>query len=778
MRKICLALPLFLLLLSVPGIGEAAESMSMVQIGISGAITAPDIVLADLAGDGTSFLLTGTSTGLYVFSGDGELYKYIQTPSPITNIAVLGDMTNDGKKEVAISTGDAYFPNVQCFDIENDEKLWEFSPKTEVYDPYILWTMKQTSVFDMDSLNDLNSDGHDDLVLSSGYVVYTIDGKTGEKIWQWQDSDNVWDLLVIGDQNGDGLQDILAGDQNGYLYLISGLSGNEIWKKYLAKIYTVVNPSTNSPAGTVKRSVWDLVGVDIDGEQHVAVSAEDGFVYMIDTENGEIVWEREIIEYVDTLLYSYYGDSPIPTGIFSYNFFNLRIVAVDDVSGDGNSDLVASSFPGFRFGQEYKGVRGLHLIDSGTGEVKWSNENIELGYVKRPGTVEMDETFIAVPIGKSGAKDKIRLVDPDDGSIHDTLTINSSPVRARGDQYFLSPFEKNRFVMASNYGDFALVEEPQDVVWSYPRINEIVIEKADFTGDSTTDMLVKSRDGADSENPFDEGQSRVIFVIDGATMEIAWSYTLPFMAFSETGGLSGVQIAPDINKDGKSDILAYLQYPGEDSWGDTHGEKTRILLFSGKSGVLVANRSVAPSRYYGIYDSLFKDPITFNQSIRVGMLKERGLEESHLMKMDLDQREDFDREYEEMKRNILENENELKINKRVQSLDIINDQSGDGVPDFILGLLRDVFIMDSVSGEIIWNRTSRESNYRNPFTHEVPEGLKQNLWWVIRTGTGRMILCWSTGTTSVFCTPTLRRPDWIIPGRTRIQQSTASIRRR
>ncbi|MBN2330625.1 MAG: PQQ-binding-like beta-propeller repeat protein [Candidatus Aenigmarchaeota archaeon] len=709
----------------IPQIASGAESMAMAQVGISGSITTPGMLLSDLTGGGKEHVLVGTSTGLFVLTGDGQLHRFIQTSSAVTNVAVIGDITGDGVKEVAISTSDFYFPNVYCYDIESKTSLWSFSPKTEVYDPYILWTMKQTRVFDMTAVGDINSNGYDDIVLSSGYFIYALDGKTGESVWVYEDTDNVWDLLAVDDQDGDGLRDILAGDQNGYLYLINGLTGKEIWKKDLAHLYTVIDPSTNSPSGSVKRSVWDIVPLQVDGRLHAAVSAEDGFVHLIRVADGETAWKQEVIEYVDTLLYNYYGNSPIPTGIADYNFFNLRIAAIDDATGDGNGDIIASAFPGYRTGKEYKGERGLYMLDSGSGEKKWVNENMVLSYMDRPGIIELEKPYVAVHIGISGGKGKVRLIDPATGSTHGTLTLNSSAASGRSNIYHFASQSKDRFFMVSSFGDLSLIEYPSKVAWSYLRINSISITNDELTGDSASDMLVRSRSG-DNENPFTMGQSRIVFVIDGSTREVAWSYTMPHDAFSETGGLYAVQVAPDITRDGKSEVIAYVQYPGDWDKGDMYGEKTRVLIFSGSDGRVIMNKSVTDSMYYGIYDGLLRDKIMLNQTVREMLLKQMGLEESHIQKMDLDAREQFYRQYEEKVQEILRREREVRIKKRIESLDVINDYSGDGVPDFIIGCWNDVFIMDSISGKIIWNRTMNTNNYENPFTHEQPAELFQN----------------------------------------------------
>lgn len=725
-------LVIFLLLLVIipiagaAGATSASESMRMVQFGISGSITTEGVFLENLTGDVT-YIIFGTSTGLYVFTMDGALEDYVQTSGSVTHLAVLDDLTGDGKREIAISTGNVYFPNVICYDTAKGEKQWEFSPKTEVYDPYILWTMKQTSVFDMAPVDDLNGNGYKDVVLSSGYAVYALDGKNGERLWEFQDSDNVWDLLVVEDQNGDGRKDVLAGDQNGYLYLISGLSGEKIWSKLISENYVVKNPSTNSPVGSVKRSVWDIVPIELDGELKAAVSAEDGYVYLVDVRTGEIAWGQEVIDYVDVLLYNYYGDQPVPTGTADYNFFNLRLTKLNDTIGDGNEDIIASAFPGVRWGREYKGVQGLYLLDSKDGKIKWSKENIELGNVRYIENLETIYTsFILIPLGKTGAEEKIRLINPRDGSVFDTMSINSTSGQSRLSPYFLKEVSKNRFVMLSNMGDLLMVDYPGRIVWNYPRINYVVVKKADFTGDASEDILVKSRDGADIENPFDEGKTRVMFVIDGNTQEVAWSYEVPFETFLETGGLSEVRIAPDVNKDGKADVVAYLQHPKEWNWGDMYGEKTRLMVFDGKTGKIISNRPITENIYYGIYNYMFKSNETLEQTIREGLLRQWKIDEDSYKNLDPDQRAEFRRQAEERKMDILNRKGEFRIRKTIESLDIIQDQSGDGVKDFIIGSWNDVFIIDSVKGGIVWNRTIRPDLYRDPLTGEMPLNIYGN----------------------------------------------------
>ena len=50
-----------------------------------------------------------------------------------------------------------------------------------------------------------------------------------------------------------------------------------------------------------------------------------------------------------------------------------------------------------------------------------------------------------------------------------------------------------------------------NVKWSYPRLNNIRIEKADLVGSAEDDLLVRSVEGSQEDDFLSEGSSRTLF---------------------------------------------------------------------------------------------------------------------------------------------------------------------------------------------------------------------------------------------------------------------------
>jgi len=649
---------ILMLILSMAVLSKGA-SIDIIQKGVSGSISS-DIEQKNLTGSGDdSHIFFGTQIGAYVFAHNGTLLNFIQTGSFVTNIVSIPDINNNNYYELVFTTTNTYFPNVLCYDSYSGEKLWEFSSETEVFDMDMLWTMKQVSSYGLT----VPSTG-DKIYLTAGYNVFCLDSQTGNKIASFEGTDNMWDIILV-----DG--DVVVGDQNGYLYRLDGESLSLVWEVLISQSYTVVNPSTKETMGTVTRSVWDITSAIVDSDIIIAACCEDGYFYTINFNSGKKIKSVEIIDYVNELLYAYYGDYPLPTSYVDYNFFNIRVESIPDVTGDGDEDFLVYTYPGRRGGNEYQGAqKGIYIVDSSKCSIVSKNENFDLEKINKLETITSqnldNNTYILLPTGKSGSAEKVKLVSSETCETYKTISINSTTGSSSGNLYYTKVISDDKFLLCSNSGDLLKVNLSGNISWNYPRLNNIIVDRIDLVGSPDLDFLVCSDESNDKEDSLKVSSSRTIYVVDGETKTITWYYEMPYDEYLLTGGLIGVTAIDDLNNDGKKDIFAYKQRKAEYGSGDEYGEYTRIIVFSG-NGTILYEKPLREDTYYGAYN----DPAY---------------------------RASFD-EWE------MENiENNYRIRKTIGSLDVISDVSGDDIPDFFIGSWKDAYILNSTNGEIVWTK--------------------------------------------------------------------------
>ncbi|MFC1994671.1 FG-GAP repeat domain-containing protein, partial [Chloroflexota bacterium] len=145
------------------------------------------------------------------------------------------------------------------------------------------------------------------------------------------------------------------------------------------------------------------------------------------------------------------------------------------------------------------------------------------------------------------------------------------------------------------------------VLWDYPRATDVAVERGDFCGDDAEDLLICSR-----TYPYGRGDrlptTRVLYAMDGATRDMVWSYEVPFEEFATIGGISGIQITPDLDGDGKEDIAGFIQPPEWKGGEEESGEDSQIILISGRDGAILLKQPVVTETYYGVWEELDKNP--------------------------------------------------------------------------------------------------------------------------------------------------------------------------
>ena len=170
--------------------------------------------------DGKEDVIVGNLDGImYAFSGaDGTTIWTISTGTSdlIQEVVVTQDINGDGKNEVI--AGSPPDDNVYCFDGATGDILWIYEVVNWVHPVAII--------------EDLSGDGVKDILVGdrgnsvggSAYAgsVYCLDGIGGKLIWSYQTGNMVWAVSQIDDVNGNGTYDVIAGNDDGYVYCFEG----------------------------------------------------------------------------------------------------------------------------------------------------------------------------------------------------------------------------------------------------------------------------------------------------------------------------------------------------------------------------------------------------------------------------------------------------------------------------------------------------------------------------------------------------------------------------
>jgi len=83
------------------------------------------------------------------------------------------------------------------------------------------------TVYDVESISDLNSDGIDDCIAGAADdTVHCIDGKTGTELWlDDTPGGTIYCVTSVSDLNSNGVPEVVAGSGDSYVYIFEGGEG-------------------------------------------------------------------------------------------------------------------------------------------------------------------------------------------------------------------------------------------------------------------------------------------------------------------------------------------------------------------------------------------------------------------------------------------------------------------------------------------------------------------------------------------------------------------------
>lgn len=231
--------------------------------------------LADFTGDGVpevAFGCGGYNHSTYMMDGaTGSVLWRHYTGAPFYDVRAIGDVNGDGADDLVATTGDSY-PYLYCY-----------SGPGQGGNPQILWSLAYpNTVMSLVPVASINADAIPDLVTAcwDGHVR-CHDGATGGELWMSPYlAVVVQRVALVGDVNGDEIDDLIAGLWTNKVSLVSGADGTVIWDQYVG--------------GLNGGDTWAVDGVadtNFDGIPEVAVGSFDTKVYLMDGVDGAIIWD-------------------------------------------------------------------------------------------------------------------------------------------------------------------------------------------------------------------------------------------------------------------------------------------------------------------------------------------------------------------------------------------------------------------------------------------------------------------------------------------------------
>ena len=535
-----------------PGLSEAAAdstpSVDCIPLGLYGSITA-DVLVGRLSDSSDNLVFLGTSNGLYVMSSTGMLQHFIYTPSfGVQHVALINDINGDGVREVVVALNDTEVPALRCYDGATWKGLWQFGPMTKVWDELDgSWAERQFSITDLEVIRSGDSQS---IVITAGRCIFSVDARDGKEQWSFQAPSTLGRMAVVTDLNGDGVDEVFVGSEDGHLYLLSGNTGRPLWQTRL--------PEYSDGSEFQQAAVNDVLAIDKDAGEVAAVST-DGEVRLFDLRSRELKWAVSI-------------SSAAPV---------RHLTLLPNAMTDGSPGVLGNY--ALSYGPDMANEEDVVLLDA-AGNMVWDRKLSVFGGVVKVGSF-LGKSVILEPKGQ-----EIDLIDPSDGeSVLQTIPIATLDSQAPTVQQIGT----DSLLLVSSGGDLAAISFSGEQLWHYPRISNVTAENGNFVGDSTQDVLFCGEWGSNSNTsittrsgdgmtittettgttPVQQANVRSLFVMDGATKSIAWSYEVPPSELATLGGLEGVCATPDlVGDDSIQDIAAYR--------GDT------VYIFSGKDGTL------------------------------------------------------------------------------------------------------------------------------------------------------------------------------------------------
>lgn len=241
---------------------------------VSGWVYAMDSLGADLDDDGLSevlFALGSDNNGLYCASGaDGTVLWRYEAADAIFDVRSVSDLNGDGIRDVTIGVGDL---GGSVVTLSGDGGPFG--------NGFVLWLRETGSVMSLVEVPDQNGDGRNEIVAGDWNArLFCFSGINGATLWDVPVAENVMRVALGDDVDGDDYPDVAVGSFHNGARVHSGRTGALVWLRTVSSFQ----------GGDIWAIDWmgDVTG---DGVGDVCAGSFNEYVYVFDGLDGTIFWE-------------------------------------------------------------------------------------------------------------------------------------------------------------------------------------------------------------------------------------------------------------------------------------------------------------------------------------------------------------------------------------------------------------------------------------------------------------------------------------------------------
>ena len=380
-----------------------------------------------------------------------------------------------------------------------------------------------------------------------------------------------WPLtgVTVYDSNDNGWEEIAVSAEHGNVFVLEYIDPSEG--------ATVFGYSAMTDSLTTRGMAWDTLiasgDVDADSRDELVLGPFGGGLHLFD-DNGSLLWN--VTDHMASLRLSDLNGDGIPEIVgydqnrhpVAYNVTNGALVwncsslagevqsyDVGDLNGDGLFEVVVGVDGG-------TGNAKICIINS-TGLV-WHAQDVDIGNVWAVAVGRFDQELVGVAYANDTYA--VKAIDPFDGAVLFETPNNMVPswspqafitADMNGDTYDDVIFGKNVVRIADVHHGRIICNV---TISGYLSAGGLIAE--DFDGDSTTELLIATRDSG-------------VYLIEANTLVTQWHYSSDLgqvynAAYGYFGGTGKYDVLLNLNStstvialDGKSGLPMFLNYTGQ-----------------------------------------------------------------------------------------------------------------------------------------------------------------------------------------------------------------------